>query len=535
MSVYSLAQVQDKHSHRTGPVCIIGAGLAGLLVATRLARAGRHVIVVESGGDNFDAGVQQLNAIEASEGLYNQALTGRFREFGGNSRYWGGRLIPLSPHDTDPRPYLSLPGWPILYRELAKYQQDVEALFGLDNSSYEEDLLEQLDADGFLPRGDPELKCRWIKIPSFRRTNLAAILRQELALRDNVEVWLGATVCDFEIDRLAGRLSSIVARDFSGRRLTVNAREFVWAAGAIETTRLLLLLDAASEHRAFQGCQVLGRYFQEHAKATVGQIMPVNMRKTNKLFGYHFAGLSRRCLYLELTPVAQEADEVASAYAEVALDLPTNSALAIVRRVLRSVQTRRLTISMLDARQLANQVLYLARGAHWYVARRQMLMGPDTGLKLEITVEQLPEWSNRITLSPQRDRLGAAIARLDWRLTERDERTFQSATRRIAGYWMRSGLERICPIEWAAGVRERSIKLIDSVDQRAHPSGSTRMGIDPRQSVVGPDLRCHHIPNASVVSTSTFPSAGSINPTMTLMQLALRAADKLLQTPSLLS
>jgi choline dehydrogenase-like flavoprotein len=534
MSIHKLAQVQTNQIHRTSPVCIIGAGLAGLLVATRLARAGRRVIVVESGGDSFDAGIHELNAIDDPAGLYNQALTGRFREFGGNSSYWGGRLIPLTRHDIGPRPYLSLPGWPILLQEFAKYQQDIEALFGLDNSSYDEDMLEQLDPDGLFPRGDSDLKCRWIKIPSFRRTNLAGMLKQELARRDNVEVWLGATVCDFELDRISGALRGIAARDFGGRKLTVNAREFVWAAGAIETTRMLLSLDAASEHRAFQGCEALGRYFQEHAKAVVGHVRPVDRAKTNKLFGYHFVGLGRRYLYLELTQAIQEADKVASAYAEVALDLPANSALAIAKKVLRSIQKRQLTVTMPDASHLTGEFLYLVRGAYWYMARRQMLMAPDTGLKLEITAEQVPDWSNRITLSSRRDRLGVAMARLDWRLTDRDEHTFHSAMKRVASYWTRSGLERICPIEWVPGVREESIKLIDVVDQRAHPSGSTRMGSDPRQSVVGSDLRCHHVPNVSVVSTSTFPSAGSINPTMTLMQLALRTADSLLQQPSLL-
>lgn len=535
MSICKLAQTEFDHTHRTGPICILGAGLAGLLVAHRLARAGHRVIVVESGGDGYDVATHALNTIDDPTGLYNHALTGRFREFGGNSRYWGGRLIPLSPNDTAARPYLSLPGWPIPLRELAPYRQEIETMFELDRSSYEEDLLGRLDPDGLLPRNDPDLTCRWSKIPSFRRTNLAAKLKHELAHRDNVEIWLGATVCEFELDRLAGRLSGIVARDFSGRTLTVTAREFVWAAGAIETTRLLLLLDAASGHRVFQGCEVLGRYFQEHAKAVVGCIRPVDPVATNKLFAYRFAGLGRRYLYLELTPAVQEADEVASAYAEVALDLQPNSPLALVRGVLRGIQKRHLALGVRDTGRLVGHVRYLARGAYWYLVRRQMLMPSDTGLKLEITAEQMPDLGNRITLSPRRDQLGVPMARLDWRFTERDERTFQSARRRIAGYWMRSGLERICPIEWAPGISGGSIRLIDVADQRAHPSGTTRMGTDPRASVVGPDLRCHHVPNVSVVSTSTFPSAGSINPTMTLMQLALRTADAFLQQPSLLS
>ena len=51
------------------------------------------------------------------------------------------------------------------------------------------------------------------------------------------------------------------------------------------------------------------------------------------------------------------------------------------------------------------------------------------------------------------------------------------------------------------------------------------MGLDPAESVVGPDLRTHHVQNLSVASASVFPTAGSANPTYTIIQLALRAAD----------
>jgi choline dehydrogenase-like flavoprotein len=535
MSIYTLADAQTDQSHRTAPICIIGAGLAGLLVAVRLARAGRRVIVVESGNASFETPIHELNAIDDPAQSYRPALTGRFREFGGNSRYWGGRLIPLSLHDTDARPHLSLPGWPIPLAELARYQRDIETIFALDNTSYEEDLIEQMDPDGFLQRGDADVTCRWGKIPSFRRTNLAATLKDELARRNNVEVWLGATVCDFELDRISGLLKGVVARNFSGRQLTVRAQEFVWAAGAIESTRLLLLLDTISEHNAFRSCDALGRYFQEHAKVAVGHVSIIDRVKTNKLFGYRFAGLGRRSLYLELSPTVQKADEVASAYAEVALDLLPNSPLSIARGMLRSIQKRQLAVSLTDARHLASCISYLMQGAYWYLARRQMLMAPDTGLKLDITVEQVPDRSNQITLSHRRDRLDVPMVRLDWRLTDRDERTFQSAMKRVADYWKRSGFDQICPIDWMPHIRDPSTRLIDMADSRAHPSGTTRMGTDPCHSVVSPDLHCHHVPNISVVSTSTFPSAGSINPTMTLMQLALRKADALLQSPKLIS
>ena len=69
--------------------------------------------------------------------------------------------------------------------------------------------------------------------------------------------------------------------------------------------------------------------------------------------------------------------------------------------------------------------------------------------------------------------------------------------------------------------------MVDSAVDLAHPAGSTRMGINPRYSVVDPRLRVHRIPNLSVASASVFPCSGSANPTLTILLLAMRAADKL--------
>ena len=65
--------------------------------------------------------------------------------------------------------------------------------------------------------------------------------------------------------------------------------------------------------------------------------------------------------------------------------------------------------------------------------------------------------------------------------------------------------------------------MVDSAIDLAHPAGSTRMGINPRHSVVDPRLRVHRISNLSVASASVFPSSGSANPTLTIMLLAIAA------------
>ena len=57
--------------------------------------------------------------------------------------------------------------------------------------------------------------------------------------------------------------------------------------------------------------------------------------------------------------------------------------------------------------------------------------------------------------------------------------------------------------------------------------GGTRMAADPSQGVVDAQLRVHGLDNLFVASCSVFPTGGSSNPTLTLMQLSLRLAQQL--------
>jgi len=60
-----------------------------------------------------------------------------------------------------------------------------------------------------------------------------------------------------------------------------------------------------------------------------------------------------------------------------------------------------------------------------------------------------------------------------------------------------------------------------------HPLGTARMGTDPRHSVVGADLQVHDVPGLYVVDGSVIPSSPAVNPMLTIMALASRAAEGL--------
>ena len=60
-----------------------------------------------------------------------------------------------------------------------------------------------------------------------------------------------------------------------------------------------------------------------------------------------------------------------------------------------------------------------------------------------------------------------------------------------------------------------------------HPLGTCKMGADPATSVVGLDHQVHDVPGLYVVDGSTVPSALGVNPQLTIMAMATRAAEKI--------
>ena len=85
------------------------------------------------------------------------------------------------------------------------------------------------------------------------------------------------------------------------------------------------------------------------------------------------------------------------------------------------------------------------------------------------------------------------MARIEWRKTDCDERTFQACMARLDAYWKRNRLSQCSSISSVPGVRDGRVPLISRATDLLHPSGCTRMGLGPAESVVGPDLCTHHV------------------------------------------
>ena len=60
-------------------------------------------------------------------------------------------------------------------------------------------------------------------------------------------------------------------------------------------------------------------------------------------------------------------------------------------------------------------------------------------------------------------------------------------------------------------------------------SGIARMGADPKTSVLNQFCQAHDVKNLFVMDASCFVSIGCQNPTLTIMAIAVRSTDYLMQ------
>jgi choline dehydrogenase-like flavoprotein len=78
-----------------------------------------------------------------------------------------------------------------------------------------------------------------------------------------------------------------------------------------------------------------------------------------------------------------------------------------------------------------------------------------------------------------------------------------------------------------AELRRAKVRAWDLDLSAYHPLGTARMGVDAGTSVVGPDHELHDVAALYVVDGAAVPTALGVNPQVTIMALATRAAEKI--------
>ena len=501
-------------------LCLVGTGAAGLAIASEMADTPLRVVLVESGSLDHEPATQALYDAEIS-GLPHPGTTqGRFRVCGGSTTKWGGQALPLMRSDFERRDWVSRSGWPITFDELNPYYKRACRFLLVDKLNFDTDLFAHLRAHP--PDFDPQRVwyhfSKWSPQPSVRERYLPS-LRDS----DRQTLLLHANVTDIALEQALKRVAAIQVRSLEGQTATIRARTFVLCAGGIETARLLLSNNRQQPKGLGNEQDLVGRFFQDHPSAMVGSLKTADSARIQRLFNvFHKQKLkySVRCtappqwqrdrqtlnvsmgiFFFQDSSVLQDLKDTYAAVRQ------GHVSMEVLRRVLRT------------AGRPSEAILPI-----WHYLARGRSFSPGARLQVSLTCEQEPNPDSRIMLSDKKDALGIRRANVRWKLTELTRHSMRRFAAVLSEEFRRVGLGEIELDPWFL---DDSAGWTDHICDQFHHMGTARMNDSPHEGVVDRDCRVHGISNLYIGSSAVFPTSGHSNPTLTIIALCMRLADRL--------
>lgn len=516
-TLLDLQRAAQPSTHVTTDVCVVGAGAAGLYLASRLSRAGVSVTVVEAGGETCASGA--AIGIEAlSDGdPYGGTREGRAFGWGGTTSRWGGLLAPYSAADMreeDP----AAGTWAHVVDVVNKRRNAVFAALGLRGPT---DFFSLPDAA--LGEIATLLRDRGFEVVAaeampFGRRNLTYLMNGRGGR--SVTVFVNAVASGWSASPASGgsgAITALIATSANGKKLHVSAKSFVVAAGAIECARVLLEIDRATQGKMFPSHASIGSCLSDHLSCPIADVQPEDRQRAATLFGPLFSrGRMRTFRFTERSLGGR----LPRHFAHFIFDID-NPGFRLAKDVLSGLQAR--SLAGLQGSNVVAGIGGLFRLAYHRFARARLFIPAHTPFHLQLDIEQAPEASNRVSLGAEIDGFGRPVAMVSWRANEIDYSNIRGLTQQLLLKWPSdsASFPRLKPLH----VGEAQPKPYDAY----HPVGVCRMGTD-RNAVVDLDLRVRGTRNLHVLSTAVFPTAGTANPTFSMLCMADALADKLKNT-----
>lgn len=520
-------------------LCIIGAGAAGITLALQFIDRSTKVVVLEAGGLKSDAVTQSLYAGEVIGLPCVRPDLSRSRFFGGSTNCWGGWCRPLDEIDMLERPWIPNSGWPITREDLQPYYEKSHYLlklgaFNYDQSSWVDELASSQVT--FFPLTDSSIDNTVCLLSPPAR--FGVLYRERLKNAANIRVILNANVTELHTDEAASTVTSIDVATLSGNRLSISPRATVLCSGGIENARLLLASNRVQKAGLGNGRDVVGRYFMDHPSTRMGVARLRDQRHHRRLYDNSLA-LTRRRVNLPHIRVAAHLAPTEGTQRQLSL---ANSRTYLMARYFHSVSQSYQRLKAirqsirngarfgLQMKEVVGQTLaalpgLLLAAPQLAVALLDNRFNPDfvtRDFQIETIIEPIPNPDSRIMLSDRRDELGVRKVRVDWRLTEQDKRNFEDTHDLVVSELEKRGAVLVADKEAHVAAR-----WPETVEGCWHHMGTTRMHLDPGKGVVDAQCKVHGVDNLFIAGSSVFPTGGSDTPTITIVALALRLAERL--------
>ncbi len=537
-----MSETGEKTPVEDADVCVIGAGPAGALLSHSLAERGHEVVILEAGprfdiDERVDRMKTQLRPgpdhseiwdmggerdAYTTSGAHSWKLNQRrVKGVGGTSLHWGSVVPRFHPKDFEMESRYGLAkDWPISYEDLQPYYLQAEQAIGVAGSDesahlppreegYPMDALGPSHTDQLFIEAGDALDIEVDQMPM--AINTGAYDRNECAgygtcqfvcpsgAKYTADIHVrtaeeeGATLLtEVPVQRLnhgpdGEAITEAVYTSPDGETHRQEADIFVAAAGAYETPRLLFLSESAEHPDGLANSSgTLGRYFMGHPPAGVLGIIPGEDTYQGE-FGPQISGAIHQ--FYDDNP-------------------PENGSVNMF--IINASGPAPATIA-LSSTEIGDELL----------ERVETQYGSTIGINM--SCEMLPSADNTITIDESTtDDHGNPVPDVSIDPGEYARQGQETGLEVGAALIEEMG----GTVSYAAGtMTEEHDELDDLAKGGYHPMGGTRMGADPTESVVDPNLRTHDLENLYISSGGVLVTGGASNPTLTIMALSLRAAD----------
>jgi choline dehydrogenase-like flavoprotein len=476
-------------------LAIIGGGPSGIALALALADTPIRMLLLESGGADYDPATQALYAGSETGVPYIKLDVGRLRYLGGSSNHWGGYCRPLDEIDFEARSWVPYSGWPFGRDALEPYYPRAQSMVEAGPFIYDDPEKWTAALGAPIPLGQGGTYTTYFQFSKQRGSILPTHFGDryggDLKRIPRLDVMLHANVTGLRLAPNAASLDHLDVATLTGRQFKVKPRYVVVAMGGIENARILLASNDVMKAGVGNGYDLVGRFFADHP--IPGQTATVVVFNGN------------------IAPYYQRPYDASPNTIIRAAFSPTDH-FKRERRVLASLATIEDEIQ-LDA---------VGRAA---VAATASALGVDASAMRAYTLgcgmEVAPDPDRRLRLGSARDRLGMPRLDLDMRVADSDFAGYRTSIAELGRQLLaaKSGMIRL-----NRSTREEWMQVMDWGN---HHMGTTRMHVDPKKGVVDANSQVHGIPNLFIAGSSIFPTYSASNPTMNSIALTLRLADHL--------
>jgi len=498
----------EDHSLIEGDICIVGAGAAGISIALDWMNSPYNVILLESGGFEYDDKVQDLYKGKTTGQKYYPLRASRLAYFGGTTGHWAGMSSPFDDIDFMKRDWVPHSGWPIKRADLEPFYARASEKLKLDSCQYDLSCWQKK-----VPNLNPfplDENVIWHKMwqispaNGFHGGGFNKLYKDDIVKSKNVHLYTYAHVVDIIGNENVSIIREVTVKNLAGKTHTVKAKHFILAGGAIQNARILLASNTQARRGLGNDNDIVGRYFMEHLEIQSAELWLFKPFPTD-LFTW-----SKSWCELAVTEKAQRENKILNGTAGLyPLTLKRHS------------KPRMETWQDEDPRKSKDNTV-----KNWDDAAKEAEKdkgGITWAYEFQTRLEQAPNPDSRITLGTEKDELGVPRANLHWALTELDKRSIRRINQLIGLQVGKAGLGRVRLKEFLRD--ENDTRWPAGTNAGWHHMGTTRMCDDPKKGVVNSNCQVHDINNLYVAGSACYATSGAPNPTLTLIALSLRLSD----------